>query len=94
LLHCKIEQANRFSRIARAREGEGKQREGAGGPDLVGIGGGSQRRLQACVKKFGGLRRFSREKRKGGEGGVPGLFIAAQFLAGGGRVARGRDDER
>jgi hypothetical protein len=42
-----------------------------------------------------GFRRFEAElvrEKKGGEGGGTGLFIGTQFLAGGGRVARGEED--
>jgi hypothetical protein len=49
---------------------------------------------QNLMRDFSGLGMSRAREKKRGEEGVPGLFIAARFLAGGGRVARGRDDGR
>jgi hypothetical protein len=56
------------------------------GPELF---AGRRRDCRCSVKKFGGLRRSSQGKRKGGKGGVLGLFIAARFLAEDARVRTG-----
>jgi hypothetical protein len=56
----------------------------------IGIEQIQRRRLQVFVEQFIGLgRSFTREK-KGGKGGVAGLYIGGGFRSGGARVSVGR----
>jgi hypothetical protein len=81
--HCKFEQAESVRTCTRAREREGKQREGAASRELTQFGVGRCWLLRGLVMKFDGLGASRVRETKGGEGGVLGPFIGALAWRGG-----------